>query len=165
MGVRRISGKGAGVGFGVGCGFGIGALSHFCNFLSSLLQSIFIPPSHHSSSPLLFLLSLPFSCNLLTPFALCILIIHIHILIIFAGWGFGGAPIGILGMGIGGGCGLGVALGWGVGVGYGTQYINMSPEFSESKTHRPNVFQHVQYAFKRLTTLTGTPPPKQAQQS
>ena len=31
------------------------------------------------------------------------------------------------------------------------QYINISPEFVEGRTHRPNVFKQVQYAVKRLT--------------
>lgn len=74
------------------------------------------------------------------------------------GWGFGGGSIGIAGLGAGGGCGIGVGLGWGIGVGIGTEYINVSPEFLESKEHRPNVFQHIQYAFKRISTLA-TPPP------
>lgn len=83
-----------------------------------------------------------------------------HLMHFVSGYGFGGAPIGIAGLGVGGGCGVGVGLGWGVGVGLGTQYINLSPEFTEGKQHRPNVFQQVQYAIKRLTTLTSTPPPK-----
>jgi hypothetical protein len=68
--------------------------------------------------------------------------------------------LGIAGLGVGGGCGVGIALGWGLGIGYGSQYINLSPEFIEGKLHRPNVFQQVQHAFKRLSTLTPEPPPK-----
>lgn len=69
--------------------------------------------------------------------------------------------MGIAGLGVGGGCGLAlIGLGFGAGMGVGTQYINISPEFTESKTHRPNVFQQVSYAVKRLTTLTSVPPPK-----
>ena len=37
------------------------------------------------------------------------------------------------------------------------QYINISPEFLEGRTHRPNVFKQVQYAVKRLTEH-GRPP-------
>jgi hypothetical protein len=73
--------------------------------------------------------------------------------------GFGGSPLGVLGLGFGGGCGIGVGLGWGLGVGLGSQYINVSPEFAEGKTHRPNPIQQVKYAIKRLTTLTAKPVP------
>mmetsp|Transcript_4671 Transcript_4671/g.13366 ORF Transcript_4671/g.13366 Transcript_4671/m.13366 type:complete len:100 (+) Transcript_4671:606-905(+) len=73
------------------------------------------------------------------------------------GWGFGGAPIGIAGMGAGGGCGVGVGLGWGFGSALGAQYIDMSPEFNEARTHRPGPIQQVKYAVRRLVTL-GMPP-------
>lgn len=43
------------------------------------------------------------------------------------------------------------------------QYIDVSPEFAESKQHRPNVIQQVQYAFKRLSTLASKPPSKPEQ--
>ena len=76
------------------------------------------------------------------------------------GWGFGGVPIGFLNLGVGGGCGVGIGLGWGIGTGLGTEYINISPQFTEGKSHRPNLFQQLNYAFKRLSTLTSTPPPK-----
>jgi hypothetical protein len=54
------------------------------------------------------------------------------------------------------------ALGWGVGIGLGTQYIDVSPEFAESRSHRPNVFKQLQYALKRVATLNRPPPPGQA---
>jgi hypothetical protein len=73
--------------------------------------------------------------------------------------GFGGSPLGVLGLGFGGGCGVGIGLGWGLGVGLGSQYINVSPEFAEGKTHRPNPIQQVKYAIKRFTTLTAKPIP------
>lgn len=53
-----------------------------------------------------------------------------------AGWGFGGAPLGVAGLSAGGMCGVVAGLGWGVGFGMGTQYINVSPEFTEGKQHR-----------------------------
>lgn len=56
-----------------------------------------------------------------------------------AGWGFGGAPIGVAGLSVGGMCGVVAGLGWGAGVGMGTQYINVSPEFTEGKQHRCGV--------------------------
>ena len=46
-----------------------------------------------------------------------------------------------------------VGLGWGVGVALGSEYIDVSPEFLEGKTHRPNVLKQVQYSIKRLVTL------------
>ncbi|RMZ53405.1 hypothetical protein APUTEX25_004893 [Auxenochlorella protothecoides] len=69
------------------------------------------------------------------------------------GWGFGGTNLGFAGLGVGGGCGVGLGLGWGHGIGLGAQYINMSPEFTESKSHRPNVFQQVSYFVRRVSTL------------
>lgn len=40
------------------------------------------------------------------------------------------------GLSAGGMCGVVGGLGWGVGMGVGTQYINVSPEFTEGKQHR-----------------------------
>ncbi|KAL4436397.1 hypothetical protein ABPG77_009959 [Micractinium sp. CCAP 211/92] len=73
------------------------------------------------------------------------------------GWGFGGAPLGVAGLSAGGMCGVVAGLGWGTGVGLGTQYINVSPEFTEGKQHRPNVLKQIQYVVKRLSTLQSTP--------
>jgi hypothetical protein len=77
-----------------------------------------------------------------------------------AGYGFGGSPIGIAGLGVGGGCGVGVGLGWGLGVAIGSEYIDVSPEFLEGRTHRPNVIKQVQYAIKRVVTLGQAAPAK-----
>lgn len=75
------------------------------------------------------------------------------------GWGFGGTPLGVAGLSMGGMCGVVGGIGWGKGFGLGTQYINISPEFTEGKQHRPNVFKQLQYVAKRLSTLQSTPPP------
>ena len=40
-----------------------------------------------------------------------------------------------------------------MGVALGSEYIDVSPEFLEGKTHRPNVLKQVQYSIKRLVTL------------
>lgn len=66
------------------------------------------------------------------------------------GYGFGGAGIGIAGLGVGGGCGVGLGLGWGFGAAVGAQYIDVSPEFNEARTHRPNPIQQVKYAIRRV---------------
>lgn len=50
-----------------------------------------------------------------------------------------------------------VALGWGVGLGFGTQYIDVRPEFAEKRTHRPSAVQQVKYAIRRLATLAQRP--------
>lgn len=78
----------------------------------------------------------------------------------FSGYGFGGTPIGIAGLGVGGGCGVGIGLGWGIGIAIGSEYIDVSPEFLEGKTHRPNVIKQVQYAIKRAVTLGNANPAK-----
>jgi len=51
-------------------------------------------------------------------------------------------------------------LGWGFGAAVGSQYIDLSPEFNEARTHRPNPIQQVKYAVRRLVTL-GAPPKEQ----
>lgn len=50
-----------------------------------------------------------------------------------------------------------VALGWGLGLGFGTQYIDVRPEFAEKRTHRPSAVQQVKYAIRRLATLARRP--------
>ncbi|KAG1671142.1 hypothetical protein FOA52_005396 [Chlamydomonas sp. UWO 241] len=59
------------------------------------------------------------------------------------GWGFGGGPIGFAGLGAGGGCGVGVGLGWGYGAAYGSNYIQIDPEF-ETKDKRPKWLRTLQ---------------------
>ncbi|PSC71797.1 O-glucosyltransferase 1 [Micractinium conductrix] len=75
-----------------------------------------------------------------------------------AGWGFGGAPLGVAGLSAGGMCGVVAGLGWGAGFGMGTQYINVSPEFTEGKKHRPNIFKQAQYIVNKRAYVVGEAP-------
>mmetsp|Transcript_30207 Transcript_30207/g.89645 ORF Transcript_30207/g.89645 Transcript_30207/m.89645 type:complete len:100 (-) Transcript_30207:592-891(-) len=60
------------------------------------------------------------------------------------GWGFGGGSIGFGGLGAGGGCGVGVGLGWGWGAAFGSNYIQVDPEFESSRDNRPRWLRMLQ---------------------
>lgn len=113
MGVRKFQGKGAGMGLWLGCGFGAGA-----ERLARLLQLRATGRMGPAAAAMRHAFTLAPSKHPA------------------AGWGFGGTPLGFAGLSAGGMCGVVAGLGWGVGVGMGTQYINVSPEFTEGKAHR-----------------------------
>lgn len=129
MGVRKFQGKGAGLGLWLGCGFGAGAAAarsrSGCRAAAAAAARLLhlVLGSASPRPPARLLSTAPTGLSSLAAAAR-------------AGWGFGGAPLGVAGLSAGGMCGVVAGLGWGVGVGLGTQYINVSPEFTEGKQHR-----------------------------
>eukprot|EP00955_Chlamydomonas_euryale_P009762 104547-Chlamydomonas_euryale.AAC.1 len=55
-----------------------------------------------------------------------------------------GGSIGFGGLGAGGGCGVGVGLGWGWGAAFGSNYIQVDPEFESSRDNRPRWLRMLQ---------------------
>ncbi len=68
-----------------------------------------------------------------------------------------GGPAGFGGLGVGGGCGMGVGLGWGWGAAYGSNYIQIDPEFESVNDRRPRWLGVMQVSYLQSLYRSSAP--------